>query len=380
MFDSYDGYTGDSLDAGQLKKDTVNHKLTSLGNLHVFTKTMASTPVDRKERRRQMRDPNRPARAMSWNCPSTTGQEALQDSIDWLNANRHELPPELESEQGERGSTSKLELPSYDLVMVEESVNQAIADASREDASVGLYYVGGHTAHNTRADLYAELTRESSDDQELRTRLLSLGFPTQEVQLLLAKRKAGTFATYWDKRGTMLRWRGMQEYRAVAVADAHLAKGKTLKLAKSGAKECPSQERLSELLSYDKETGVFTRVKSAGRSKAGTEATVNAEGRLRVDGQLYYASRLAYVAMTGSDPMDATIDFNDGDPTNLAWDNLSLQVTANSLVGGADKEERSVFKDKYMARLNDRVKIGAFDTEEEAVKAREVYIKAMLRG
>lgn len=78
--------------------------------------------------------------------------------------------------------------------------------------------------------------------------------------------------------------------------------------------------------------------------------------------------------------MDATIDFNDGDPTNLAWDNLSLQVTANSLVGGADKEERSVFKDKYMARLNDRVKIGAFDTEEEAVKAREVYIKAMLRG
>ena len=139
MFDSYDGYTGDTLDAGQLKKDTVNHKLTSLGNLHVFTKTMASTPVDRKERRRQMRDPSRPARAMSWNCPSTTGQEALQDSIDWLNANRHELPPELESEQGERGSTSKLELPSYDLVMVEESANQAIADATREDASGGLY-------------------------------------------------------------------------------------------------------------------------------------------------------------------------------------------------------------------------------------------------
>lgn len=380
MFDSYDGYTGDTLDAGQLKKDTVNHKLTSLGNLHVFTKTMASTPVDRKERRRQMRDPSRPARAMSWNCPSTTGQEALQDSIDWLNANRHELPPELESEQGERGSTSKLELPSYDLVMVEESANQAIADASREDASVGLYYVGGHTAHNTRADLYAELTRESSDDQELRTKLLSLGFPTQEVQMLLAERKAGTFAAYWDKRGTMLRWRGMQEYRAVAVADAHLAKGKTLKLAKSGARECPSQERLSELLSYDKKTGVFTRVKSAGRSKAGTEATVNAEGRLRVDGQLYYASRLAYVAMTGNDPMDSTIDFNDGDPTNLAWDNLSLQVTANSTNAVVEARERSKASDKWVARIGHKTKIGAFDTEDEAVKAREVYIKAMLRG
>ena len=68
-----DGYDGDALDYQQLKQDNINHKLTSIGNLRGFTASMAATPVDRKERRRMMKDPSIPTRHMYYSTRQGAG-------------------------------------------------------------------------------------------------------------------------------------------------------------------------------------------------------------------------------------------------------------------------------------------------------------------
>lgn len=86
-----------------------------------------------------------------------------------------------------------------------------------------------------------------------------------------------------------------------------------------------TQKRIQELLSYDSESGVFTRRVHVGkRWKAGSVAgTVNGQGyaQLKVDGKIYQAHRLAWLYVRGSLPV-GEIDHIHADKTDNRIENL----------------------------------------------------------
>lgn len=91
----------------------------------------------------------------------------------------------------------------------------------------------------------------------------------------------------------------------------------------------PLPERVRQLLLYDPVAGTFTwRIGRPGHSaglRAGCLARVDSGTRLAIvigiDRQRFYASRVAWVLMTGAWPAGA-VEFRDRDPLNLRWDNL----------------------------------------------------------
>lgn len=377
----FEGYDGDAIDSQQLKQDNINHKLTSIGNLRGFTATMAATPVDRKERTKMMRDPKIPARRMFYRKPSNMGKEQAQDCIDWLNLHRSELPEELETEQGQhRGVLSAI---CIGVGKVENrEVDKAIEDASREDASVGLFYMEGISAYKGRTAAFFEALRNPN----LRGYMHKRGLSDAQVQLYLGEVQAEAYRKYAEHKAYMLRWRGMQEFRGVTRAIEEEAKGVTLSKAQSNAKDMPSQERLNELLSYDPETGTLVWAVARGRSAKGTEAyTVRKDGKLKtqVDGGLFSTTRVVYTLVTGIDPKEATIHCINGDLSDLRWDNLMLETTSNVVMSSsAEDRARLGYDTKYRARVmvsGKAIRIGDFDTEEEAESAKSLFIKTLKR-
>ena len=375
----FEGYDGDTLDAQQLKQDNINHKLTSIGNLRGFTAAMASTPVDRKQRTKMMRDPTIPARHMYYRKPSNRGKDQAQDCIDWLNMHKPELPEELETEQGQhRGVLSAI---CIGVGKVENrEVDKAIEDASREDPSVGLFYMEGISAYKGRTAAFFEALRNPN----LRGDLHRRGLSDAQVQLYLGEVQAEAYRRYAEHKAYMLRWRGMQEFRGVTRAIEEEAKGVKLSKAQSHAKDMPSQERLNALLSYDPETGTLVRaIAQRGVTRGSVAYTVRKDGKLktRVDGGLFATARVVYTLVSGVDPKEATIHCINGDLSDLRWDNLMLETTATPVsTSGVTEKERLNFDTKYRAKLQVASKdilIGDFDTEEEASLAKSLFVKTL---
>lgn len=76
---------------------------------------------------------------------------------------------------------------------------------------------------------------------------------------------------------------------------------------------------------YDKLTGIFTYNFSCGSAKIGSEAgNLDTHGyvRIRIEGKLHYAHRLAYFYVTGEDPLEFQIDHEDLNRENNKWNNL----------------------------------------------------------
>ena len=85
-----------------------------------------------------------------------------------------------------------------------------------------------------------------------------------------------------------------------------------------------TQERLKELLHYDPETGVFTRLKTINyNAKQGFMAGWNNRGykQISIDGKKYKTSRLAWLYMEGYFP-ENDIDHIDRIKDNDRWENL----------------------------------------------------------
>ena len=147
-----------------------------------------------------------------------------------------------------------------------------------------------------------------------------------------------------------------------------------------------TQERLKELLHYDPDTGIFTRMTSTGGVKIGSVAGANhSRGYLQcsIDGKLYLCHRLAWLYITGEFPLDQ-IDHISGnkkdnrilnlrDVNNTTnQQNIKTCKSNNKLVVLGVHSSRGKFKAEI--RINGKKKqLGHFQTPELANAA---YLEA----
>ena len=144
-----------------------------------------------------------------------------------------------------------------------------------------------------------------------------------------------------------------------------------------------SADYIRSLLDYDPETGIFRfRVRLGGRASIGKIAGCldrKRYHRLKINGHLYNASRVAWLHVTGEWPL-RLIDHIDGDPSNTRFANLrpatytenarnSRKTTRNTsgYKGVSYKKDRN----KYAAhiRINGKLKhLGYSNTPEGAAK------------
>lgn len=145
----------------------------------------------------------------------------------------------------------------------------------------------------------------------------------------------------------------------------------------------PSQERLCELLSYDKESGILRWRMKRGSKLAGAEAGCRDETtgylRLRIDRVAYWAHRVIWKMMTGFDPV-ALVDHKDRDNANNSWGNLREANKAdnqrnckNHSTNTSGAKGIRLENGKWRAKIslnNKTIHIGSFDSLADAVRAR----------
>lgn len=140
--------------------------------------------------------------------------------------------------------------------------------------------------------------------------------------------------------------------------------------------------KLIEVLDYDQNTGVFRWAKKVANCVKISQlaGTPSAQGylRIRIDGQLHMAHRLAWLYVYGKWP-EKFLDHIDGDRLNNSIENLrpatASQNQHNKSVGKHNKlgikgVSRQGRKFRAMIRTPGKhVTLGLFDTAEEAKQA-----------
>lgn len=149
-----------------------------------------------------------------------------------------------------------------------------------------------------------------------------------------------------------------------------------------------SQERLKEVLAYDPDTGIFTRIIGVSRFKAGSIAgtkSTHQNGKryrsIRIDGTIYQSHRLAFLYMTGA--MPEQVDHIDGNGLNNTWGNLrgacaktnsKNQRRSRANTSGHTGVSFNKKLGKWVAEIKvDRVKkhLGVFESKEQAALVRK---------
>jgi hypothetical protein len=145
-------------------------------------------------------------------------------------------------------------------------------------------------------------------------------------------------------------------------------------------------EELRERLLYEPDTGEWLWLRSPRGGQAGKPAGwIDAYGykRIKIDGQTYIAARLSFLYMTGEWPKDE-VDHIDRDPGNDKWENLrEANRSENNSNRRAFLNNTSGHKGVYLHSQNSKyvaqvgkVYIGSFDTQQEAIEARNEFVEA----
>lgn len=125
-------------------------------------------------------------------------------------------------------------------------------------------------------------------------------------------------------------------------------------------KPLPSQKNLHRLFDYDTATGIFTyKMKPNFRIKVGSVAgTVKKSGKckdycfIKVDGELYQASRLAWMYVYGVDPGGLTVDHIDRNPSNNSIANLRLATLGQQSFNRNSKNKSGARGVTYLPNKN----------------------------
>ena len=358
----------------QLKSDNKAHAFTSESSLRQYARYLRVT-----------------------GSPIT--KEQVDDALMWLSIHGSELDGELYDRDG-LPRFAKAEFPSSwgshqgddsrggtnangfkEMGDMREGMGKDTADSVLTDTT-GMYYTAELTCNQTDGAMFGQIAK-SIDDPEQRAAFKALGPRVPVVRNLIRLKRGRLYEQHAERQAKRLRWLGMEEYDAVAKADEHLRQGVKLSKAESNANPLPPLEELCETLSYDSETGVFTRLKSSGPAKAGSKAKPTSKGQIKVNGVFYYASRLAVLLMTGSDPASATVDFKNGDRTDLRWDNLTVEEHTMRSTGGSTQRRREGLEDRFDSQVwlgGKNVTIGTYRTERQAEEARRLFKRSLELG
>lgn len=142
---------------------------------------------------------------------------------------------------------------------------------------------------------------------------------------------------------------------------------------------------LRERLQYDPNTGRWVWLKTPRKGFEGKPAgSLDAKGYwvIKIDGQSYKSSRLAYLYMTGEWPPEE-MDHIDRKPWNDCWVNLRPATRVENLlnrvmigISGHQGVYRHSRNNRWVAQY-DNIYIGSYKTTEEAVAARDAFVAAL---
>lgn len=142
---------------------------------------------------------------------------------------------------------------------------------------------------------------------------------------------------------------------------------------------------LRERLQYDPNTGLWCWLNSRRGGWNGRPAgSIDAKGYrcIKINGQSYKCSRLAFLYMTGEWPPEE-MDHIDRVPWNDCWVNLRpVTRTENNLnrvkigVSGHQGIYRHAQNNRWVSQ-HENVYIGSYETIEEAIAAREAFIESL---
>jgi hypothetical protein len=136
-------------------------------------------------------------------------------------------------------------------------------------------------------------------------------------------------------------------------------------------------DQVREMLSYNPRTGIFHWKVSAGRAKTGKSAggsDPRGRHRVRIDGQLYPATRLAWLYVTGRWPKHEITCIN-GDRSDIRWINLRETTSSQRRAFTPARSKLGVKgvwitkHGKYVAEIRiagQKKYLGSFDTLQEA--------------
>lgn len=142
---------------------------------------------------------------------------------------------------------------------------------------------------------------------------------------------------------------------------------------------------LRERLQYDPNTGLWVWLKTPRKGFEGKPAgSIDAKGYwcIKIDGQSYKSSRLAFLYMTGEWPPNE-MDHIDRTPWNDCWTNLRPATrTENNLnrvkIGPSGHQGiyRHSTNDRWVAQY-DNIYLGSYIAIEDAIAARDAFIAGM---
>jgi len=148
-----------------------------------------------------------------------------------------------------------------------------------------------------------------------------------------------------------------------------------------------THSQLTEELHYNKETGIFIRIKAKPRVKIGDIAGFYEKKgyvSIRLNGRTYKAHRLAWMYVYGEMP-NQQIDHINGIRDDNSVNNLRIATQSENLRNTKIRADNkagikgvNIHKGRWIARCqinNVRINLGSFDTKELAKAAYDNYAK-----